>query len=265
MVEMDAQLNSKEIGPPIRILNWSAWAPNLTAKAAWIDYLKSGTLSDVVVKKPPCKNVPEILRRRCTFVTRMLLETSLDVFSGTGVAPDSAQMVFCSCHGELQVLGSLLHDIHSEVPLSPTQFSNSVHHTATGYFDLVTKNKQTSRTISAGMSSFVNGYLEAIGLLKIKPDRACLLVMADETPAQPFAQDLKQPWNFSYAIAWLLELAKSNDRDACRLTRSESSAPCTFDDKPPLSFLRWFVEKEEHCTLKTPNWSWTWTKNHYRP
>ena len=153
---MEPQSIPMEVGPPIRILNWSAWAPNLPTKAAWVDYVKTGTFPDVAVKKPPCKQVPQILRRRCTFVTRMVLETSLDVFSGTEVASDSTQTV-CSRHGELQLLGSLLHDIHSEVPLSPTQFSNSVHHTATGYFDLVTKNKQTSRTISAGMSSFVNG------------------------------------------------------------------------------------------------------------
>lgn len=262
---MEPQSIPMEVGPPIRILNWSAWAPNLPTKAAWVDYVKTGTFPDVAVKKPPCKQVPQILRRRCTFVTRMVLETSLDVFSGTEVASDSTQTVFCSRHGELQLLGSLLHDIHSEVPLSPTQFSNSVHHTATGYFDLVTKNKQTSRTISAGMSSFVNGYLEAVGLLKVKPDRACLLVMADEMPPQPFAQGLKQPWDFSFAVAWLLELAKSNDQDAYRLTRSKSSESCNFNDEPALSFLRWFVKKEERCTLKTPNWSWTWTKNRCRP
>jgi hypothetical protein len=161
-------------------------------------------------------------------------------------------------------LGSLLHDIHSEIPLSPTQFSNSVHHTATGYFDLVTKNKQTSRTISAGMSSFVIGYLEAVGLLKVKPDRACLLVIADEIPPQPFAQGLQQPWDFSFAIAWLLELAKSNDQDAYRLARSKSSESCNFNDEPALSFLRWFIKEEERCTLKTPNWSWTWTKKRCR-
>jgi hypothetical protein len=229
-----------------------------------VDYVKTGTFPDVAVKKPPCKQVPEILRRRCTFVTRMVLETSLDVFSGTEVASDSTQTVFCSRHGESQLLGSLLHDIHSEIPLSPTQFSNSVHHTATGYFDLVTKNKQTSRTISAGMSSFVIGYLEAVGLLKVKPDRACLLVIADEIPPQPFAQGLKQPWDFPFALAWLLELAKSNDQDAYRLARSKSSESCNFNDEPALSFLRWFIKEEERCTLKTPNWSWTWTKKRCR-
>ncbi len=261
---MESQSIPMEVGPPIRILNWSAWAPNLPTKAAWVDYVKTGTFPDVTVKKPPCKQVPEILRRRCTFVTRMVLETSLDVFSGTEVASDSTQTVFCSRHGESQLLGSLLHDIHSEIPLSPTQFSNSVHHTATGYFDLVTKNKQTSRTISAGMSSFVIGYLEAVGLLKVKPDRACLLVIADEIPPQPFAQSLQQPWDFSFAIAWLLELAKSNDQDAYRLARSKSSESCNFNNEPAQSFLRWFIKEEERCTLKTPNWSWTWTKKRCR-
>ena len=40
MVDMGPQSIPIEVGPPIRILNWSAWAPNLPAKEAWVDYYK---------------------------------------------------------------------------------------------------------------------------------------------------------------------------------------------------------------------------------
>ena len=63
------------------------------------------------------------------------------------------------------ITSELLAQMAGKETLSPMGFSNSVHHTAIGYWSLATGNRRAMRAVAGGEASFCYGFLDAIGLL----------------------------------------------------------------------------------------------------
>ncbi len=67
--------------------------------------------------------------------------------------------------------------------MSPTDFHNSVHNAAAGYWSIAAHAKLSSTSLSAGNASFAAALLEAVALVQIET-HACLLVAFDVRPPQ---------------------------------------------------------------------------------
>lgn len=246
----------------IKLLRWSAWAPGLEARQAWCDWLSGGSSQpkNGPNKGPDAENVPSRLRRRCSTVGRMALETSLRICKEAGIEGSDVHLVYCSRNGELITLKLLFDSLFEKEPLSPTRFSNSVHHTPTGYFSLITKNRRISRTISGGDSSFACGILEALSLLHKYPGRPVLLVYSDEYLPEPFDQLLDKP-EFPFAVAMLL--ANSGEGEAFRIHFDRETDGLMEEgtgEDAVFPFLGWLVRDLPSHRLKASFGGMTWTR-----
>lgn len=130
--------------------------------------------------------VPAMVRRRMSRLSRMALRVAFDVAAG-----QQWPSVFASRHGELHRTMELFAQLCQREPLSPMGFAQSVHNTASGLYAIVAANTQPSTLISAGPTTLMMALLEALALSR---DLATpvLLVQADEPlPAayRPFVDE----------------------------------------------------------------------------
>lgn len=239
-----------------RIASWSAWADGLPDRTAFSEWLLGERERLGTGERPACAAVPAMLRRRCTRLTRMVLEAAMAACTDAQVAPDSVRVVFCSRYSEVGVLGELLESLAAREPMSPKRFSNSVHHTATGYFDLATVNRLPSRTLSAHVDGLPLGFVEALGFLRDHPRDPCLLIFADEHLPEPFAGETDEP-EFPFAAALLL-LADGRYGLSHDVLVDDAGAPS--GDNQVFAFLRWLLSDRDELELRTGSGIWRWKR-----
>ncbi len=246
--------------PPLKLLAWSAWAPPLVNREAWLAWLNGTTLGEDVARAPANAHVPPMLRRRCSLSSRMVLEVAETVCRETGSDPSELHLVYATANGEIPALKTLLESLSVDEPLSPTAFTNCVHHVPTGFQGIIHQHLTVSRTVSAFEDSFVSAWLDLQCLLHRLPDRPGLLVMADEVPPAPFDQMLAVP-PFSYGLAILVAVA--DDRPgALRFSRARpdlARSPRRYEE-PQFDFLRWFEGDDPALCMETAFGAVTWEK-----
>ena len=169
-----------------------------------------------VTQKPHGNILPPTERRRSTLVTRLAVDVAEESVSGQ--KHNNLATVFASSGGEVEVIHKLFVELSSPEPrLSPTQFHNSVHNTAAGYWSIATGSLESSSSLCAFDDSFSVGLFEA-SILATEENRPVLLVVYDYPPAPPiFAV---RPLIGPFAISFLIYPAKTPTSLAkIRLTR----------------------------------------------
>ncbi|CAM2010252.1 beta-ketoacyl synthase chain length factor [Acanthopleuribacter pedis] len=227
---------------PLKLVGWRAWAEPYPEHADFEAFLRGAQPPIADGAKPKAAAVPARLRRRCTLVSKMVLETSLPLVDQYGVDLTRTNLLFGSRNSEINILRNLLNDIEGGEALSPTAFGNSVHHTASGYFGLVCKHQGVSRTISANQDTLTCCMLETVDLLRRDPEAWVLMVFAEEMPLPPFDQMLASP-PFPFAVAMLWRRGGPDDP---RFSMP-ALGPVTECPSPTLfAFLSWYLsEKRE--------------------
>ena len=89
-------------------------------------------------------------RRRSGPVVRLALAVAQEAAAASGLAPASLRAVFGSSNGDGPVVGGILDALAtagSERVVSPTQFHNSVHNAAAGYWSIATGSRQPATCI----------------------------------------------------------------------------------------------------------------------
>ncbi|MGH7041637.1 MAG: beta-ketoacyl synthase chain length factor, partial [Acetobacteraceae bacterium] len=82
--------------------------------------------------------------------------------AAAGIAPGSIPGVFATSNGDGAVVGALLETLASTAPqVSPTQFHNSVHNAAAGYWTIATHSCAPVTCLSGHDGSFAAGLLRA--------------------------------------------------------------------------------------------------------
>lgn len=205
--------------------------------------------------KPPCNFLPPLLRRRCSFTTRMALEASHKALQACDLDPQNISVIHTSRYGEIQSLHELLQNLVQKTPLSPTTFSNSVHHTPIGYFSLFSHNQGIGRTLSAGSNTFAMGLLEAY-TLSCQSSAPVLLVHSDEFVPSEF--NLQESTK-SAVGAWALVLSASSDNATCCLTFNASSpAPCSI--LTPSDWVDWYNSTSSTLSMGVGGGSLIWNR-----
>jgi hypothetical protein len=173
----------------LKVLDWDAWAEGRAGKDAWQRWAREAPafgLADgppaLAGKGPAAAAVPAMLRRRAGLSDRLALEPAC------GLAAKDARLpcVFASRHGQIVRSVGLLEDLARGVPLSPMDFSVSVHNATAGLFSIARGDRSAATALAAGRESFSAALLEAQAMLQEGAEKA-LLVYHDETP--PHALD----------------------------------------------------------------------------
>lgn len=176
------------------ISQWRAWAPGLQTPDDWQAWA-SGTLSvPADGQAPDVSFLPAMQRRRLSYLARMAFTVGWPLAEGQAPMP----LVYVSRHGETPRTFSILSELAEGQPLSPTQFSLSVHNAVIGLWSIMRAETTEMTALAASGDGFEQGLLEAAALLR-EGAPAVLLIVAEEQPPQIY-----RPWvhdvPFAYAV-----------------------------------------------------------------
>lgn len=146
--------------------------------------------------------LPAAERRRSTAVTRLAIDVAEQALPPDVNAGDIAT-VFTSSGGEVEIIHRIFEELATvERQISPTQFHNSVHNAASGYWSIATGSRQASTSLSCFDDSFAMGLLETAGQAFVE-DTKVLLVAYDFPPLDPIlrARPLLAPFAVSLLLA----------------------------------------------------------------
>lgn len=116
-----------------------------------------------VVLPPPAVLAPTE-RRRTGPVVRLALLVAQEASAMAGAAPGSLRCVFGSANGDGIVVCAILEALAATGPeayVSPTQFHNSVHNAAAGYWSIGTGSAQPATVLGCHDSTFAASLLKA--------------------------------------------------------------------------------------------------------
>jgi hypothetical protein len=141
-------------------------------------------------------------RRRATPAIKLAFQAAEDAVKATALAASSLATVFASSDADLAIIHRICLALTATPRfISPTDFHNSVHNAAAGYWSIAAGARAASTTISAYDGSFAAGLLEAC--LQIQVDGCDALMVAFDLPA-PEPLEAKRPLAFPAAVALVL-------------------------------------------------------------
>jgi hypothetical protein len=168
-------------------------------------------------------------RRRSTPAIRLAFQAAEDATRTSTVPAAGLASVFASSDAELAIIHRICLALTTTQRLiSPTDFHNSVHNAAAGYWSIGAGARAASTTISAHDGSFGAGLLEA-----------CSLVLADDCDALLVAFDLPapEPLNAARCIASPAAVALVLTRHATAQTLAALSCGTTDEQETKLEDL----------------------------
>jgi hypothetical protein len=200
-------------------------------------------------QQPDVGFLPALQRRRLSRLARMLFHVAWPIAETQPALP----LVFASRHGETPRTLALLTDLAHDEPLSPTQFSLSVHNAIIGQWSILRGDSSEMTALAAEGDGLEQAMLEASTLLG-EGAPAVLLVIAEEAaPAlyAPYIDDVP----FPYALALLLKPG-----DDWQLQLRPGQGPR--EQWPhPLNLLRALCGEQRCLEHHWKNRQWTWSLN----
>ena len=230
----------------LAISHWHGLAPGLSTPDAWQSWAAGAVVQDDAL--PAFARIPAMLRRRMSTASRMAVETALTL-------AERAQCgygIFVSRHGELVRMMRLIAQVNGREPLSPTEFSQSVHNTAAGLFTIAAQLRMPVTSISAGRDGFQQAIVEALACLHGGSTERVLLVAYDEHPPEEY-KPLMDERTACYALGLVLE---RGDQWSVRGRPGGTLGP---DDPPQtIQFLKSWLSGSRTFEIGGPSESWTW-------
>ena len=154
------------------------------------------------VQRPAISLLPPAERRRCAPSVAWALAVAQEAVAGSGLDAGAFGVVFVSSDGD----GDIVHRLCSALAtpaaaVSPTDFHNSVHNAATGYWSIGAHSQAASTALCAYDASFAAGLLEAACQIATE-QRPVLLVAVDLPYPAPLAR--LRPVRHGLAVALAL-------------------------------------------------------------
>ncbi|MFK3798025.1 MULTISPECIES: beta-ketoacyl synthase chain length factor [unclassified Pseudomonas] len=236
------------------IAQWRAWAPGLPTAEDWQQWSQHPTVPDNQDDAPDVSFLPAMQRRRLSRLARMAFSVGWPLAEGHEHLP----LVFVSRHGETPRTFDILSDLAADQPLSPTQFSLSVHNAVIGLWSILRGETSEMTALAAAGDGLEHGVMEAASLLA-EGASAVLLIIAEENPPRAYA-----PWiddvPFPYAVGLLLtqgdewQLALSGGG-------SKESVPLRGEWPHALNLLRALSTQQSALLHPWKNRLWNWQHN----
>jgi hypothetical protein len=235
-----------------RVEDWMACGPGLETREDWIAWSHGARnpRNDVV---QAAASLPQILRRRISAIGQRAFRASYALSEQR-----TARFVFCSQYGEWDRTLRILHSLAIEEPISPADFSLSVHNALAGLLSIAWGNTAGHTAISAGADSFGYGLLEAVASLKEGSGDPVLLVYFDDLPPHPY-DEIADGAESCVSLAMLLK-PPGNDRHEFALSMEprNRAAKSQSASAPALDFIRFMLsnERERRSIGERTQWCW---------
>lgn len=179
--------------------------------------------------------LPPNERRRAAPAVRQAFRAAESACAASGRAPNEYAAVFTSSDSDMSIIhriGLALADAARII--SPTDFHNSVHNAAAGYWSIAVDGRLPSTTLCAYDASFAAGLLEAATMTVIEGYDSLLVAYDVPVPA------LLQPKRAIFgAVSTALTLCRRKPPRPCaRLRLQRTNMPVTTLDNAALESLR---------------------------
>lgn len=183
---------------------------------------------------PPAPSLlPPTERRRTGPSVRLALAVAAEAVQDSGLPPEDLDTVFASSNGEGQVITSILEALHTpDGAISPTQFHNSVHNAAAGYWGIAVGSARPSVSLGGHDGVFATGLLHAAA--QVAATGRPLLFVAHDVPL-PDPLHALRPSGESFAVA--LVLAPGHGARGAMALRHTRDAPTPHGLPPGLDAL----------------------------
>lgn len=236
------------------VQDWSAWSPGRLGKSAWRNWA-IGAPAEAAAAPEPVAKLPMQLKRRATGIGQKALEMALAI-------PDAAaaKIVIASRHGEYDHTVAILSSLADREPVSPAEFSMSVHHGLAGLLSIHTGNRLGHLAVAAGIDTFCNGLIEAALCLAETPEIPVLLLYYDDPlPADyaPFQEESEA--DLPLAAAFLL---RPSAPTGLMLQYRPTQATQRARDSQALAFLRLFLSDASEAECQGEHMIWRWSRVH---
>jgi hypothetical protein len=189
--------------------------------------------SDVVSEAPSILSERE--RRRSSPTMRLALNTAHEAVEQSALAPEELAVVFASANSDGAVLHHLLESLSRQpFAVSPTQFHNSVHNAAAGYWSIGAHARTPSTCISGHDYTFAAALLKSAA--QVTAEGRPVLMAAYDTP---FLEPLhaKRSLSGPFAVGFVLVPGEA-ERPAARLQIDWSARPAPEVRAPSVEGLR---------------------------
>ncbi len=189
-------------------------APGLAGWNASLDVLRGVTAHTPTPESPYAPTLlPPNERRRATAAVRQAFRAAEDAVAGH--AANSLASVFASSDADMAVLNRICSALaQSPRVISPTDFHNSVHNAASGYWSIAVQSMQPTTTLAAFDASFTAGLVEAVALVRERKADV-LLVAYDAVAPEPLLS--KRPLGHSASVAMVLGAEAADMKPLARL------------------------------------------------
>ena len=172
---------------------WEASRAILAGITPWL-------LGEVVLPSPAILSATE--RRRAGPVARLALAVASEAAAASGLPPDSLRPVFGSGNGDPITVGAILDAlVRPDGFVSPTQFHNSVHNAAAGYWSIGTGSGRPATCLGCHDWTFAAALMKAVAECGV--ERAPVLLCLYDVP-MPSPLDAKRPTAGVFGAAFVL-------------------------------------------------------------
>jgi Beta-ketoacyl synthase, N-terminal domain len=230
-----------------RIMSVGLMGPGLTGWDSGQQVLDGSAAhvpSDVVPPAPLHLSARE--RRRTSHGVRLALAVAQEAVDNSGDNPKSLPTVLGWPHGDGPIMHRLLETLATpERYVSPTEFHNSVHNVAVGYWTIASGSHQPCSSIAAGEGTFPASLLKALAEVECEKRRVLLIVCSI-----PFPEPLNAvcPVGGSFGAALVLAPARETGGLA-RMTARYRTGDALAATKPATAGLRplWEANAAARC------------------
>ena len=222
----------------VRIDSWAAWSPGLESREQWQAWAQNPAPLENE-GAPEVKFLPPAVRRRSTRLTKMMIRAAFDC-CGEALRSD-VRTVFASRHGAIHVAVKILGSIVDGEPVSPMQFSHSVHNAQAGLYSIAAGNREASSSLAGEADTFASAFLEAMLHLERAPETPVLVIIGDE-PLPPKLLPLVEEAEGAYAAAFLLSASDDGIDFALSAGTSAPEADSPLAWPQAIEFVRWWAQ-----------------------
>jgi len=236
------------------VTEWAAWSADRQTRRAWLDWAGAEEIATAQDDRESI-SPPSLLRRRVSQVGQKALQAAFSL-------PDvgASRFVLSSRHGEFGRTLTHLKALADGEPLSPADFSLSVHHALVGLLSIATKNRLGHTAVAAGRETFGYGLLEAAAAAAERPGSPVVLMHFDE-PLPPEYLEIDEPQEPALALALSVACTVGDSGNLCLAMdpAAESEPPC---GSLATEFLGFLLGGADERRAVGDRMRWHWKRSH---
>jgi hypothetical protein len=175
--------------PPVTVLGVGMWQVGFPSAKAWL-----AGIPDNTAQKPASNALDRVNRRRAGPLCRSLADAAAEAMQMAAVDPSLVPTIVGSAIGEAATMIGLLDQMwRRHEPMSPAEFTVSVHNAASGLISICNKNRGMTTSLAADSDTPAAALMEGIGMVLTHGGPVC--VACGDEPAPENLAGQAPPWS----------------------------------------------------------------------